>query len=243
MPSLNLSADHQAALDRPIWSALISAHQTFAEATALARRYPATVAPFAAVSDHSDAAWSDLADLAKDDVVAILSQTPLDGVSGFDIRSTALVRQMMAASAVQEADDDTDDDADDVGVETLAIGDVPAMLELTALTKPGPFLPRTHELGRYIGIRDGNRLAAMAGERMRLDGFTEISAVCVHPDYRGKGYAHALVKILMKAIANRGETSFLHVFDDNHGAIALYERLGFVSRTTLRFSALRRRSP
>jgi ribosomal protein S18 acetylase RimI-like enzyme len=235
MPSLNLSADHQAALDRPIWSALTSAHQTFAEGTALARRYPATVAPFAAVSDHSDAAWSDLADLAKDDVVAILSQHPLDGVSGFDIRSTALVRQMVAASAVQEADD--------VAFETLAIGDVPAMLELTALTKPGPFLPRTHELGRYIGIRDGNRLAAMAGERMRLDGFTEISAVCVHPDYRGKSYAHALVKILMKAIANRGETSFLHVFDDNHGAIALYERLGFVSRTTLRFSALRRRSP
>jgi ribosomal protein S18 acetylase RimI-like enzyme len=235
MPTLNLSADHQAALDRPIWSALTSAHRTFAEGTALARRYPATVAPFAAVSDHSDAAWSDLADLAKDDVVAILSQHPLDGVSGFDIRSTALVRQMVAASAVQEADD--------VAFETLAIGDVPAMLELTALTKPGPFLPRTHELGRYIGIRDGNRLAAMAGERMRLDGFTEISAVCVHPDYRGKGYAHALVKTLMKAIANRGETSFLHVFDDNHGAIALYERLGFVSRTTLRFSALRRRSP
>jgi predicted GNAT family acetyltransferase len=231
MPSFNLSADAHAALDRPIWSALNSAHRALAEGTALARRYPATISPLAAVSDHTDAAWSDLAELAKDGVVAVVSLSPLDAISGFEFRPSALARQMVATEPVQ--------DIEAAPIQTLGRADVPAMLELTALTKPGPFMPRTHELGRYIGIRDGNRLAAMAGERMRLDGFTEISAVCVHPDHRGRGYAQTLIKTLMKAIVDRGETPFLHTYADNHGAIALYERLGFVSRTTLYFTVLR----
>jgi len=97
-------------------------------------------------------------------------------------------------------------------------------------TQAFPFFARTHALGRYIGIREDGRLAAMAGERMRYDGFTEISAVCVHPDFRGRGYAQALVRAMMRSIADRGDTPMLHVFDDNHGAIALYESLGFVGR-------------
>jgi predicted GNAT family acetyltransferase len=122
----------------------------------------------------------------------------------------------------------------------LGAADVSAMLELTALTKPGPFFARTYELGQYFGIRDGDRLAAMAGERMRLDGFTEISAVCVHPDHRGKGYARLLIRALIKAIADRGETPFLHVFVSNLNAIALYERLGFAGRATLQVTMLQR---
>ena len=232
MPTLNLSAGDRAALDRPVWSALTSRHQGLAEHTPLARRYPAAIAPFAAVSDHSDAAWSELAELAKDDGVAVLSQAPLERPHCLDVQFSAAIRQMVGASPVQAIED--------VPVVTLDQRDVPAMLELTALTKPGPFQARTHELGRYIGIRDGGRLAAMAGERMHLNGFTEVSAVCVHPDYRGRAYAQTLVKILMKAIADRGETSILHVFDDNHGAIALYERLGFVTRAALQVTALRR---
>jgi ribosomal protein S18 acetylase RimI-like enzyme len=231
MPTLNLSADDRAALDRPVWSALTSTHRALAEGTALARRYPATISPLAAVSEDSDAAWSELAKLAKDDAVAVVSLAPLEGISGLDVQSSAVIRQMVALSVAQTVEDGS--------IETLGSDDIPAMLELTALTKPGPFLARTHELGHYIGIRDGHRLAAMAGERMRLDGFTEISAVCVHPDYRGKGYAQTLMKTLMKASAARCETSFLHTYDDNHGAIALYERLGFVSRATLYFTALR----
>jgi ribosomal protein S18 acetylase RimI-like enzyme len=231
MPSLNLSSNDHAALDRPIWSALTSAHRALAEGTALARRYPATISPLAAVSDDTDAAWSDLAEFAKDDVVVVVSLAPLDAIRGLDVQSSAVARQMVASSAAQTIGD--------APVETLGLGDVPAMLELTALTKPGPFKARTHELGHYIGIRDGHRLAAMAGERMRLDGFTEISAVCVHPDFRGRGYAQTLVKTLMKAVAGRGETPFLHTYAENHGAIALYERLGFVSRTNLYFTALR----
>ena len=232
MTSLNLSADDRAALDRPVWSALTSGHSALAESTALARRYPAAIAPFAAVSEDSDAAWSELADLAKDDIAAIVSLASLGTIRGLDAQFSLVIRQMVAASVVEAGED--------AAVETLDHRDIPAMLELTAVTKPGPFLARTHELGRYIGIRDGQRLAAMAGERMHLDGFTEISAVCVHPDYRGRGYAQILMGNLMKAIAGRGETPILHVLDDNQGAILLYERLGFMTRTTLRFTVLRR---
>jgi ribosomal protein S18 acetylase RimI-like enzyme len=231
MPTLDLSAGQRAALDRPVWSALTTGHRSLAEGAAHARRYPAAIAPFAAMSDESDAAWSELADLAKQDVVAIVTPAPPGDLHGLDVRFRASVRQMVAVEAV--------DPVGDAAVEVLDQRDIPAMLELTALTKPGPFLARTHELGRYIGIGDGQRLAAMAGERMRLDGFTEVSAVCVHPDYRGRGYAQRLVTALMTAIRGRGETPFLHVIDDNHAAIALYERLGFMSRTTLSFTVLR----
>ncbi|WP_316194223.1 GNAT family N-acetyltransferase [Bradyrhizobium sp. SZCCHNRI3052] len=231
MSKLELSAEQHAALDRPVWSALTTGHRALAEGAAHARRYPAAIAPFAAMSDDGDAAWSELADLANEDVVAIVTPAPPGEVRGLDARLRASVRQMVAVGAV--------DPVGDAAVEVLDERDIPAMLELTARTKPGPFLARTRELGRYIGIRDGERLAAMAGERMRLDGFTEISAVCVHPDYRGLGYAQRLVTVLMTAIRGRGETPFLHVIDDNHAAIALYERLGFVSRATLCFTVLR----
>jgi predicted GNAT family acetyltransferase len=95
---------------------------------------------------------------------------------------------------------------------------------------PGPFVERTHELGRFIGVRHEGQLVAMAGERMKPEGFTEISGVCTHPDHRGRGYAAALMCEVARAIFARGETPFLHAFDDNTNAIALYERLGFVTR-------------
>ena len=114
------------------------------------------------------------------------------------------------------------------------------MVELAALTKPGPFLIRTHELGGYIGIRDQGRLVAMAGERFKLPGFTEVSAVCTHPDYRGRGYAAALTLAVATRIAARGETPFLHTFASNINAIRLYEKLGFVLRTPMSVTVLRR---
>jgi predicted GNAT family acetyltransferase len=103
---------------------------------------------------------------------------------------------------------------------------------------PGPFGPRTRELGQYIGIRVDGALAAMAGERMRLDGFVEISAVCVDPEHRGRGYAALLVAWLVRKLREEGATPFLHVFPDNLSAIALYERLGFTARSALRLAVL-----
>jgi predicted GNAT family acetyltransferase len=101
------------------------------------------------------------------------------------------------------------------------------MLALATLTRPGPFFERTHELGEFIGVREGGRLIAMAGERMKPDGFTEVSGVCTHPDFRGQGHAAALTRIVASRIRERGETPFLHAYASNAPAIALYERLGY----------------
>jgi predicted GNAT family acetyltransferase len=121
------------------------------------------------------------------------------------------------------------------GPEMVVLGpdDVPAMMELAEVTKPGPFTSRTHELGVFLGVRVGNQLAAMAGERMKLDGYSEITAVCTHPSYRGRGYAQALLGAVSRIIVARGETPFLHVFSDNGPAIALYHRMGLNTRRRL----------
>ena len=114
------------------------------------------------------------------------------------------------------------------------------MIALTALTKPGPFSTRTHELGIYLGIRSGEKLVAMAGERLKVPGFTEVSAVCTHPDHTGKGYAALLMTEVMRGIRQRGETPFLHVRGDNDRAIAIYKRLGFRERKLGHFAVLRK---
>ncbi|WP_308237974.1 GNAT family N-acetyltransferase [Phenylobacterium sp. J426] len=104
------------------------------------------------------------------------------------------------------------------------------MLQLATLTKPGPFFSRTHQLGAFIGVRENGRLAAMCGERLRLPGYTELSAVCTHPDFLGRGYAAGLMSLVTQAILARGDVAFLHVYDHNTRAIALYERLGWTRR-------------
>jgi ribosomal protein S18 acetylase RimI-like enzyme len=123
-------------------------------------------------------------------------------------------------------------------IETLNTSALPAMMELAQLTKPGPFGPRTPELGLYLGIYQSGRLAAMAGERLRCAGYAEVSAVCTHPDFQGRGYASALVSAIVAGMVARGETPILHVRSTNEAAIHVYERLGFVSRRLLHFGVL-----
>jgi predicted GNAT family acetyltransferase len=124
------------------------------------------------------------------------------------------------------------------GIELLGKPDIPAMMALAEATKPGPFGPRTIELGRYVGVRRDGRLVAMAGERMRLTGFTEISAVCVDPAYRGQGLAASMIFALVAPILDRSETPFLHAFSSNRPAIALYQRLGFGLRRQVHLAVL-----
>jgi ribosomal protein S18 acetylase RimI-like enzyme len=116
----------------------------------------------------------------------------------------------------------------------LGPDDVPEILDLVARTEPGPFLKRTIDLGTYLGIRDRGRLIALAGERLRPPGWTEISAVCTDPAYRGRGLATRLVRAVAAGIRERGDIPFLHAAADNADAIRLYESIGFT---------LRRRSP
>jgi predicted GNAT family acetyltransferase len=121
----------------------------------------------------------------------------------------------------------------------LGVADSPEMVELAALTKPGPFGTRTHELGFYVGIRDSGKLVAMAGERLKVPGYTEVSAVCTHPDHIGKGYAQVLMTEVMRRIRERGEKAFLHVRTDNTRAVKIYERLGYRTRVELHYAIVR----
>ncbi|MCA0450603.1 MAG: GNAT family N-acetyltransferase [Proteobacteria bacterium] len=232
MSDFGLSVAQIAALDTPILTALRTSHAALALNARFVSRYPAAIAPFAALIEEGAQAHNELRDFAKLGPVALLypdAGAPAP-VAGLDVKIAAKVMQMIATIPAAAPPGFTP--------ETLGVADVPDMLELTALTKPGPFFARTHELGRYIGIRIDGRLAAMAGERMRPQGFTEISAVCVHPDFQGRGHAKALVKALMGSIAARSERPFLHLYADNPGARALYERLGFVPRQIFEFRVM-----
>jgi predicted GNAT family acetyltransferase len=122
----------------------------------------------------------------------------------------------------------------------LTEADVPDMMALVKLTDPGPFAARTVLLGEYLGVRSGGSLIAMAGERMKFPGFTEVSAVCTHPEHRGRGLAETLVRTLMRHILARGEVPFLHIFSENAAAGALYKKLGFTHRRSLVVSVLKK---
>jgi predicted GNAT family acetyltransferase len=122
----------------------------------------------------------------------------------------------------------------------LNVSHIEDMLALTELTKPGPFSQRTPELGSYLGVREAGQLVAMAGERLRFPGYTEISAVCTHPDYRGRGYAGSLVSALIQRITGREEIPFLHVRNENVGAVRLYENLGFDTRSMMSIAVVRK---
>ncbi|VVE78828.1 GNAT family N-acetyltransferase [Pandoraea sputorum] len=212
-------------LDNPTWNALMTKQSSLAQGNELARRYEADVAPFAGVANTTQAAFHALASIiAQGGFVFLPSLEALPPVNGIHHDRVFSVIQMVDAGNVGALNEE--------GVEQLGVSDVPEMLALTDRTRPGPFGKRTIEMGNYIGIRVDGELIAMAGERMRLDGYVEISAVCVDERHRGKGLAGRLMNILRKQIRARGDTPFLHVKDDNESAIALYKRMGFETRQT-----------
>jgi predicted GNAT family acetyltransferase len=228
-----VSAAIESALNRPIWSALTTGDRRFAEGGALALRFPPDIAPFGATAEDSPEAFAALRDLlAEDGRVALVTPDILKRYPGFEVVREAPIIQMIA-------DAETPAPAEGLAPIVLGLGDVPEMLRLAEQTNPGPFGPRTHELGHYIGVRVNGALAAMAGERMRIDGAVEISAVCVSPEHRGRGHAAFLVTWLVRKLREEGAMPFLHAFTDNP-AIDLYERLGFTKRKTLRLTVLAR---
>jgi ribosomal protein S18 acetylase RimI-like enzyme len=222
-------------LEQPPWSALTTTHAALALGNDLARRYPPDVAPMAGLREVSPACLDALAALMKPgDVVGLFAAEPVRANGDLDVVAHKLIEQMVYEGS--EIARVTGEHA------TLTLADVPEMEKLVDLTQPGPFAPRTVILGSYIGIRHGGELVAMAGERMRCDGFTEISAVCTHPDHRGRGHALFLVSTLMRNVLARGDTPFLHIFSDNTSAAALYRRLGFAFRRALTVTVLKRSS-
>jgi predicted GNAT family acetyltransferase len=167
------------------------------------------------------------------DVVVLIEADEKAAPPGMVVFERVVLDQMVAEALKPHAAD--------FAVTPLGDDEAPEMLALATLTKPGPFFERTHQLGRFIGVRQGGALAAMAGERMQPEGFTEVSGVCTHPDHRGRRYAAGLSSQVAVGIVARGETPFLHVLETNTAAIAVYEALGFRLRRKMALTVLGRR--
>lgn len=224
-------------LDNPIWSALTTEHSMLALGGALAKRYPADIGPLSATVDQSAASYEALRALAGPGgvVVQFLVDPPTPPAGWTLVRGGGL-SQMICLDPERVP---TAPDVTGATLRRLTAGDVPAMLELTELTEPGPFRRRTFELGAFWGIFDSGRLLSMTGQRLHLPGFVELSAVCTHPDARGRGFARVLMSQVIADIRLRGKTPFLHVLPENESAIRVYERLGFTLRRTFHLAVLK----
>ena len=218
-------------LDNPVRSSLAGPHARFAERRGNVSRYPRDVCPFLAMPDEPGAAdWADAAALVGPGGLLPLAGVQAPPPAGWAIEVLGEGVQMTGEGVTGTADPEA---------VPLGTADVPEMLDLAGRTKPGPFLPRTVEMGSYLGIRYGGALVAMAGERLHPSGWTEISAVCTDPAWRGRGLASRLVLAVAAGITSRGETPFLHAVASNVNAIRLYEQLGFQLRRYTVFSATR----
>jgi ribosomal protein S18 acetylase RimI-like enzyme len=207
-------------LDNPAWYALVGAHRDLAEKKRQAVRYPDDIAPFAALPDDPTTAdWASLRALVGPKGYPALFRQSVEVPDDWEVVMRYDTLQMAAPRLLDRHDGSP--------IVELNVDDVPEMLRLVEQTQPGPFRSRTVELGSYLGIREHGRLVAMAGERFRFDGVTELSAVCTAPDVRGRGLARALIAELVERTRERGDEAVLHVLEENSRAIRVYELMGF----------------
>ena len=219
-----LSADAARLLDNPIWSSLTTGHAHLALGDEVARRYPPAISPLTGLSRSGPETVASLEAVVEigDDIGIFGPVAPLP--PNWETLRQACITQMIRV-------DDAPLPEGEIEAVTLGDADVDQMLALVELTEPGPFRPRTIELGRYIGVRERGRLIAMAGERMWVDHCREVSAICTHPDVRGRGYARSLIGRVVNRMLRAGQTPFLHVYSTNRQAIDVYLMLGFIRRT------------
>lgn len=219
-------------LDRPVWASLLRQPQ-WGLGDERARRFKIDINRFAATPDEGAESLAALTELVQPgDDAAFLLQVPRIVVpAGLEAVREAPGVQMVATRQLDV----------DERLQMLGDEDAADMLALATLTEPGPFLARTHTMGRFIGLRVEGRLVAMAGERMRFPGHVEVSGVCTHPDFRGRGLARRLSAAVTAEIQRRGEQPFLHAWATNTAAIALYDSLGFVVRSAVNVALLKRR--
>jgi predicted GNAT family acetyltransferase len=217
-------------LDNPAWTALNTCQAHLAVGGSLARRYPEDLTSIAAVGRSDQATLDELATLVADGDWTSLPAT-LEGIAPLvrpplTVKFTKVLVQMVCSRRTATPPDNAE-------LLVLSTPDIPDMLALAALTHPGPFRSHTYTFGTYLGIRVDGALVAMGGQRMHLPGYREVSAICTHPDVRGRGYARVIVARLIAAIFDEGLTPFLHVEESNRSAQALYATLGFVERARL----------
>jgi len=229
-----IPSDVQRALDNPFWSSLTTGHAHFALGGTLARRYPVDISPIAGLAAPEPAnitALEAVVDIG-DDMATVARSVP-ELPSHWEVLYESRLTQMIRSEHTPLPESDVD-------ASILGPADVPEMLALVDLTKPGPFRIRTIELGAYVGLRQSGRLVAMAGERLWIDEFREVSAVCTRPDAQRRGYARALMARIVNAMMRAGQTPILHVESANKRAIDLYLTLGFIPRTELSLLHARR---
>lgn len=218
-------------LDNAVWAALAGPQAAWAEISGNARRFPVDVSPFCAIADQSDPhCWRDLATLVGPGGNAVLTGRAIEVPDDWEELGGGTGKQMTGEEVFGKADEEAIE---------LGLDDVPEMLDLISRTEPGPFLPRTVELGGYLGFRVDGELVAMAGRRIHPPGWVEISAVCTDAAHRGKGLGGRLVMAVAAGIRAEGEVPFLHVSEKNENAIRLYEKLGFTIRMQGVFKALK----
>jgi ribosomal protein S18 acetylase RimI-like enzyme len=217
-------------LDNPAWASLTGPHRAFAESYGQALRYAVDVAPFAGLPDDPSA-WDDLRALVGPGGTAVVIGAPRDLPAAWTVTFRGDGVQLVATDAFETRPLD----------DAVLLGDADEddMLDLTERTRPGPFLRRTHTLGTYLGVRREGRLAAMAGERLRPPGWTEISAVCTDPDFRGQGLGTRLVQAVGHVVRARGDQPMMHASAANENAIRLYQSIGFAIRREVTFFAAR----
>ena len=213
-------------LNNPVWHALAGPQANWAERKGRAVRFVPGAAPFFAIDRAETQAYADLPGLLGGAAEARMFRPRAEATpKGWRKTFEKPILQMILPATVRLPPD--------APGYALGRGDLADMMELALATKPGPFEPRTHELGAFIGIRRDGRLVAMAGERFRLSRHTEISAVAVDPSQRGRGYGRALTAALAAGIREMGKIPLLHVFADNTAALKLYQSIGFATRAEL----------
>jgi ribosomal protein S18 acetylase RimI-like enzyme len=221
-------------LDNPAWNALISGNKNLSFGNDRAKYFDIQVSPFAALKENSAENFEVLREILPHDrpilfVTPVEMETPAKWILIDTVKGVQMVHQ-----------NDGKWESSEQNLVTLTQEHAPQMLALTKLTNPGPFNTRTIEFGHYKGIFDEDKLVAMAGQRLHAFNYTEISAVCTHPVYLGRGYAKQLLQYQINRIRNAGNAPYLHVRHDNDRAIKVYESLGFAARTTVHFYVLKK---
>jgi ribosomal protein S18 acetylase RimI-like enzyme len=223
-------------LDNPIWNSLRTGHARFAVGGGLARRYAAEVGPLSGLQEPSAEAFAELAAIVPEgDVAVLFLEERIELPARWELVRDGTLVQMICTAVPEEAELAE-------RIEPLGPEDVAEMVALATLTEPGPFRDGTPSLGGFLGVRVDGRLAAMAGQRLSPTGFAEVSAVCTHPDFRGRGFARALVAAVARDIYAAGSVPFLTSFEGNTGAIHVYEQVGFAIRRRFELAVLRLRA-
>jgi ribosomal protein S18 acetylase RimI-like enzyme len=222
-------------LDNPVYNSLISGDANLSEGTDAVKFFDEDVSPFVGFDENYKEGFSDLYDILPAHRKILYATRNI-------ISETKGWQQVAFIKGMQFVFDGSPSDRISLNpsIQALTYDNAHEMVELATLTKPGPFNMRTIDFGSYYGIFENGRLAAMTGQRLHVFNYTEVSAVCTHPDFLGKGYASALLQHQVGLICDNGQIPFLHVREDNTRAIEVYERLGFKRNGTMNFYFLKR---